>query len=186
MADHPPVLAEEIAVERDLCALPDPEQLELIRDAVPGRDAGTAVAIMERRGRGRPPGARNARNAKFRDQILRLGPHPALALQRCYSTPVDALAATLGCSKVEAFQLQLRAASELLPYIEGKQPVQIDIRQQHDVVMIMAGAPGVGGAELDAIARDVNEQGEGIDWGSMEIVPQLGEPERDAPPGDAT
>ena len=148
MADQPKPLEAELDQARDIAALPDAEQLELIRDSLPGRDAGAAVIVDRRRGRGRPPGARNRRNAKFRDQILALGPHPALALQRAYSRPVEVLAAELGCTALEAFQLQVRAAAELLPYIEGKQPVTVDLRQHHDAVIVMAGAPGVGAAEL--------------------------------------
>lgn len=170
MADHPGPMDEELAQARDLVTLDDPEQLELLRDQVPGRDAGTAVEVSRRRGRGRPPGSLNKRNGKFRDQILALGPHPALALQRAYSTPVETLAAQLGCSKLEAAQLGLRAAAELLPYVEGKQPVTVDLRQQHDVVLIMGGAPGVTGEELDAVADQVNEAGEGgLDWESAEF-----------------
>jgi hypothetical protein len=191
MADHPSPVAGELNQARDTALLADPEQLELIRDQVPGRDAGTAVAIAERRGRGRPPGALNKRNAKFRDQLLALAPHPALALARAYSTPVDVLAAQLGCTRLEAAQLGIRAAAEVLPYIEGKQPISVDVRQRADVVMIMAGAPGVTGEQLDAIAQDVNAGiVEGVDWSTVEleeIGPSLsGEPLRDvsSEPGD--
>ena len=170
MADHPGPIEEELTEARDLVAFDDPEQLELLRDATPGRDAGAAVQASRRKGRGRPPGALNKRNAKFRDQILALGPHPALALQRAYSTPVETLAAQLECSKLEAAQLAIRAASELLPYVEGKQPVTVDLRQQHDVVLIMGGAPGVKGEELEAIAHQVNEAEEGgLDWETAEF-----------------
>jgi hypothetical protein len=190
MADHPRPLESEIeAAQRDLCALADPLQLELIRDKVPGRDPGTAVAVIERRGRGRPPGARNKRSVKFRDQILSMGQHPALALQRAYSTPVDVLAAQLGCSRLEAAQLAIRAASELLPYVESKQPVAVDLRQQHDVVLIMGGVPGALGADLEAIAHEVNDDEAPIDWGTatFEELPeavQKGEPLRDGSTGD--
>ncbi len=185
MAEHPGPLDEELAQERDLTALPDPVQLDLIRDAVPGRDAGTAVAVMQRRGRGRPPGARNRRNAKFRDQILSMGPHPALVMQRATAMPVEQLAAVLQCTLLEAYQVQLRAAGELLPYIEGKQPIQIDLRQEHDVVLIMGGAPGVVGADLEAIANEVNDEEGAIDWGGVEFedLPDAvrnGEPLRDS------
>jgi len=171
MADHPGPIEEELTAARDLVLLEEPEQLELIRDKVTGRDAGAAVQAARRKGRGRPPGALNKRNAKFRDQILALGPHPALALQRAYSTPVETLAAQLECSKLEAAQLAIRAASELLPYVEGKQPVTIDLREQHDVVLIMGGAPGVRGEELQAIADQVNDADEhgGLDWESAEF-----------------
>jgi len=169
MADHPTPLADELEQARDLALLADPEQLELIRDQVPGRHAGVAVAVAERQGRGRPPGAKNKRNAKFRDQILAMGPHPAIALQRAYSTPVELLAAQLDCTKLEAATLAIRAATELLPYIEGKQPVTVDLREKHDVVLIMAGAPGVGADQLDAIADQVRNGDEAIDWGSATI-----------------
>jgi hypothetical protein len=42
MADHPSPVAGELSSARDLCILGDPEQLELIRDEQPGRDAGAA------------------------------------------------------------------------------------------------------------------------------------------------
>lgn len=153
MADQPKPLEAELDQARDLAALPEGEQLELIRDQVPGRDAGTAVAVQRRLGRGRPPGARNRRNAKFRDQILALGPHPAIALQRAYSRPVEVLAAELGCSPLEAFQIQVRAAAELLPYIEGKQPVTVDLRVQHDAVIIIGAPPGASAGDVLAEAE---------------------------------
>jgi hypothetical protein len=170
MAEHPSPIADELQHARDLALLADPEQLELLRDQVPNRDAATAIAVAERRGRGRPTGSLNKRNAKFREQLLALAPHPALALARAYSTPVETLAAQLGCTKLEAAQLGIRAAAEVLPYIEGKQPISVDVRQRSDVVMIMAGGPGVPGAQLDAIAADVNAcMVEGIDWETVEI-----------------
>jgi hypothetical protein len=183
MAEHPSPVVQEVEQLRDLCLLPDAEQLELIRDAVPGRDAAAAVQIEEKRGRGRPPGSLNKRNAKFRDQIIALGGHPALALVRAYSTPVEALAAKLGCTKLEAAQLGVRAAAELLPYVEGKQPVQVEISRRSDVVLVMAGG-GVSGETVDAIAEEVNDASDsGIDWELAEIgdvLPSLsGEPLRD-------
>lgn len=174
MADHPKPLEDELDQARDLAALPDAEQLELIRDQVPGRDAGAAVQVY--RGRGRPPGSRNKRNAKFRDQILAMGPHPGVAMMRAYSRPVELLAAELGCSKLEAFQVQMRAAAELLPYIEGKQPVQIDLRQHHDVVMIMRAGSAIDGGDLQAIADQVNGAEDAIDWEGAEIGAPIEDP----------
>ena len=178
MADQPKPLEGELIQGRDLALIPDGEQLELIRDQVPDRDAGAAVKVLRTRGRGRPPGSMNRRNAKFRDQILALGPHPAVALQRAYSMPVEALAAELECSKLEAFQVGVRAAAELLPYIEGKQPVTVDIREKHDVVLVFAGNGSVGGEQIDAIASQVNEHGvDAIDWGSASIGGDIDDPD---------
>jgi hypothetical protein len=190
MADHPSPIAGDVEQLRDLCLLPDAEQLELLRDAVPGRDAATAVQLEQRRGRGRPAGSLNRRNAKFREQLLAIAPHPALALARAYATPVELLAAKLGCSLYEAAQLGIRAAAELLPYIEGKQPISVDVRRRADVVMIMAGGPNVGGDVLDAIASEVGEgMTAGIDWETAEIeelLPSLsGSPLQAVSPGEA-
>lgn len=173
MADHPSPLAPELSEARDLCALPDPEQLDLLRDAVPDRDARTAAQLAERRGRGRPPGALNKRSAKFRDQILALGPHPALALARAYSMPVEQLAAVLECTKLEAFQCAQRAAVELLPYVEGKQPVQVELRTHKDVVLIMPGGD-LTSEQLDELAAEVGAgMADGIDWEASEIIDVL-------------
>jgi hypothetical protein len=72
MADHPSPVAGELNQARDLALLADPEQLELIRDQVPGRDAATAVQVAERRGRGRPFGI--AQQAK--PEVPRPAPRP--------------------------------------------------------------------------------------------------------------
>jgi hypothetical protein len=173
MADHPSPVAADLDQARDTALLADPEQLELLRDQVPNRDAGTAVAIDRRRGRGRPAGALNKRNAKFREQLLALAPHPALALARAYSTPVEALAAQLGCSLLEAAQLGIRAAAELLPYVESKQPVDVNLTRRNDVVLIMPGA-GCSPEQLDAIALEAQEgMTDGIDWEGSEIIDVL-------------
>jgi hypothetical protein len=183
--DHSPVAAE-LKEARDLCVLADPEQLALIQDETPGRDAGTAVAVAERRGRGRPPGSINRRSAKFREQLLGMcgGMHPAMALARASTTPLELLAAQLQCSKLEAAQFAQRAAIELLPYMESKQPVDVNLSRRNDVVLIMAGG-GVGDEEIEDIRRDLDDAGE-IDWEQAEIIDVLpslsGEPSRDVSP----
>jgi hypothetical protein len=188
MADHPSPIAADLSEARDLCALPDPVQLDLIRDEVPGRDPGTARAVAERRGRGRPPGSLNKRNAKFRDQLLAMcgGQHPALVLARATVTPVEQLAAVLDCPRSEAFGFQLRAAAELMPYMEGKQPTQVEISRRSDVVLIMP-AGAIDGDQLDRIAAEAGEgMADGIDWQSAEIIDVLpslsGTPEQDVSP----
>jgi hypothetical protein len=191
MADHPSPVAGELAEARDLCALPDPEQLDLIRDAVPGRDPRTAAAVAERRGRGRPPGALNRRNVKFREQLLAIsgGMHPGLVLARAYSMPVEQLAAVLDCPKAEAFGFQLKAAVELLPYMESKQPTAVAIKSSHDLVLVMPSS-GVSAEQLERVAGEIGEAAEaGIDWASSEIIDVLpsltGTPLQDVSPSEA-
>lgn len=191
MADHPSPVAGELSEARDLCALPDPFQLDLLRDAVPGRDAATAVALAERQGPGRRPGSLNKRNAKFREQLLGMcgGQHPAMVLARTTTTPVDQLAAILKCSRAEAFGFQQRAAAELLPYLESKQPVAVEISRRADVVLIMPAGSSTP-EQLDAIADEAGQgMAEGTDWASAEIIDVLpslsGTPEQAVPPGEA-
>jgi hypothetical protein len=170
MADQPPsVVDAEILAARDTLMLPDAEQLELIRDETPGRDAAAAVAVHRKRGR--PPNARNRRNQKFRDFVLSQHSHPGIALARIYDRPVELLAAELECKKVEAAAIQARAAAELLPYIEGKAPISVEMRRRNDVVLIMPGS-GMAEAELTAIASRVNDAEE-IDWDTAEALDVL-------------
>lgn len=167
MADHPPsVVHGEILADRDTLGLPDVEQLELIRDQLPGRDPGAAVIAHRRQGRGRPPGAMNKANRKFRDYILSQHSHPGLALARTYDRPTELLAAELGCSLFEAATLQTRAATELLPYLEGKAPISVELKRRNDVVLIMPGA-NVSDDQLEAI-RSAVDDAEEIDWSSAE------------------
>jgi hypothetical protein len=168
MPDQPPsvVDAELRAVQRDTLGLPDAEQLELMRDEHPFRDAAAVVREHRRRGRGRPPGAVNRRNQKFRDFVLSQHSHPGIALARTYDRPVELLAAELQCTLHEAATLQARAAAELLPYIEGKAPISVDVRRRNDVVLIMPGS-GMAEAELEAIASAVNDA-EDLDWSTAE------------------
>jgi hypothetical protein len=164
MADQPPsVFDEELRQPRGLLA--DPEQLDLLAEEAGSASAAT-VELEKRTGPGRRPGSLNRRNAKFREQLLGLYPHPAEALARAYSTPVHQLAAQLGCSKLEAAQIGIRAAAELLPYIEGKAPISVDVRRRNDVVLIMPGA-GVGDEQLAAINAGLAEAEE-IDWSTAE------------------
>lgn len=180
MPAHPAPLAVEVDELRDTCLLADPAQLELIRDDVPGRDAGTAVAVARIEGRrGRPLGATNKRNAKFRDQILSLcgGQHPGLALARAATTPVETLAAQLGCSLVEAAALAIRAAAEIMPYLESKMPVDVNLTRRSDVVILMPGG-GMSADQVEAMREEINTVE--ADWSSAEIedLPPsfLGEP----------
>jgi hypothetical protein len=87
---------------------------------------------------------------------------PGEALARAYSTPVEQLAAQLGCTKLEAAQIGIRAAAELLPYIEGKAPISVDVRRRNDVVLIMPGA-GTSDGRARGDPRGVDDAEE-IDW----------------------
>lgn len=127
--------AAPIAVAAVQLPLLDAEAIETARA---GRDIGQAVEAVRRAGR--PKGALNKRTERLRDFILGQHSHPAQVLAQAYSRPVDALAAELGCTRLEAFTVQIRAASELLPYIESKMPVAVDVDARGAIQLVIHGA----------------------------------------------
>lgn len=126
--------ASHEAEQLDLLGVPDPEDIVMAREAL-GHEAGPVAVLQEARRRGRPKGVRNRRTDDFRKYILGFGQHPAVTLMQIQSTPAEVLVErsaamdppkrrmTIG----DAEQLRVRCAESLLPYIEGKQPVRVDM-----------------------------------------------------------
>lgn len=161
MADHVGPVGKALEEAPPLSSLRDAEQLELLRDQLPGRDAATAVQVARRTGPGRRPGSPNKRGRRLRDYILSKHTHPGIHLAETYDRPVDLLAAELGCDLLEAKKLQDAAALALLRYIESPMPVEVKAKIEHDAIIIMGGAPGAGAGELIAAAEQA--------FGAMEI-----------------
>ena len=131
------------AIELALAAAPETERIEqlgLFPAAAIGELPAAAVDRQAalRRGPGRPAGAVNKRTAAMADYLLKRYPSPLQALAETYSRSVHDLAAELGCSRLEAFQLQVRAATELAPYRHGKMPVSIDLNSNNIPMIMMA------------------------------------------------
>lgn len=126
--------ASHEAEQLDLLGVPDPEDIVMARETL-GREVGPVAVLQEARRRGRPKGVRNRRTDDFRKFILGFGQHPAVTLMQIQSTPAEVLVErsaamdppkrrmTIG----DAEQLRVRCAESLLPYIEGKQPVRVDM-----------------------------------------------------------
>lgn len=111
-----PVAAEQLPLlpAEDLAALPDDEMQRRRQLAAP-------------RGPGRPKGSSNRKTLAMRDWILSRYRSPLEVLAETYSRPVADLALELGCSRIEAFDRQQRAAIELAPYLHGKAPVEVHL-----------------------------------------------------------
>ena len=131
-----------------LLPLADAEAIEAARDQREDRDAGQAVQLVRKAGR--PKGASNKRTAQIRDYLLSRYAHPLEVLAQTYSRPVEALAAELGCSRIEAFKVQVSAAAELAPFIESKMPVAVGIDARGTVQLVINGAEAVPGGFIDA------------------------------------
>lgn len=101
---------------------------------------------------GRKPGAKNRQNLAFQQYLLQFGPQPGVTQMRFLGRSVEQLAAELGCTKLEAAQLQIRCDDNLLPYFASKMPVAVDMRHSGDVTIEfhegMAGA--IDGGDLVA------------------------------------
>lgn len=126
-----------------------------------------AAAVAAAHRRGRPRGSRNRRSEDLVRYILSRHAHPLLVLADTYSRPAHVLAAELGCTAKEAFDLQLRAADMLAPYIESKKPVAVQVDSRVIQLTINAG----GAAEALPEAADgvhlaltmESEQNQGLD-----------------------
>lgn len=127
---------------------PTPEEMLLAREEI-GADAGRLSLVRqarEIRKRGRPPGAKNKRSDDFAKFILSHGQHPAVTMmqiqasapevlieaslrKRVFTVNKDGKAVVIDeAMTYEAAQaLRIRCAEALLPYLESKKPVAIDM-----------------------------------------------------------
>ena len=141
--------AQETAEQ--LTLLPDMDAILSAREQL-GESAGNlttirkAGEIMRARG-GRPAGARNRRTDDFRKYISKFGQHPAVTLMQIQSMPpleLIELSLEIDPSKRrmtlhEAMSLKARCAETLLPYMESKQPVAVDMTFNHLPDLIIEG-----------------------------------------------
>lgn len=112
-----PSAAEKPAADADLFDLNGPE----------GAEGPVTRSREAKRGPGRPPGSANKRTEDLRRFILSRFRHPVVALTEIYSMPVEELAAYVGCDKLDALALQIKAAAEVAPYVDSKMPARIQV-----------------------------------------------------------
>ena len=108
--------------------------------------------------------------SEFRAFILAQGGHPGVFLQRVMDRPVELLAAELGCDKRDALDRQIRCATELMPYVEGKMPVNVNVAVRGDFSLIAGAGTGLF---------------DGIEDADFDELPQLGFAEENQPVSDA-
>lgn len=139
--------------------LPTPEDMQdaeryLRQDT--GRSPEQSAVLAEARKRaGRKPGSRNRRTDDFARYILQFGQHPAITMMQIQATPAEVLVersaamdpAKRRLSYGDAQALRIRCAEGLLPYIEGKKPVAVDISVNGDYNLLI---PGLNISEDDA------------------------------------
>lgn len=143
------LIAERAAREEQLSLLDpvSPEDILEARQAL-GPEAGNLALLTEarERRRGRPAGSRNKRTDDFARYIMGFGQHPAITLMQIQSTAPEVLVENSKHEKVHSFRkdgtpnlviermtydaaqsLRVRCAEALMPYLESKKPVAIDM-----------------------------------------------------------
>lgn len=128
-----PVTAEEMVEAREELG-PQAGRLSVLRHA------------REKRGRGRPAGSRNKRTDDFAKYLSSFGQHPAITLMQIQATQPEMLIEASKQEKVHSFDkagrpnvviermtfaeaqsLRVRCAEALMPYLESKKPVAVDM-----------------------------------------------------------
>lgn len=152
--------------QMDLLDPVTPEEMVEAREIL-GEGAGNVTVLAEarRRRQGRPKGARNKRTDDFARYLLSFGQHPAITMMQIQATPPEILmeASSRSVTRIskngskviveesmsygEAQALRARCAEGLLPYLESKKPVAVDLRVDGDFSLLI---PGQNITEADA------------------------------------
>lgn len=135
------------AEQLELLGPVSPEEMVEAREAL-GKGAGHMAVLREARARqrGRPKGSRNKRSDDFARFLLQHGQHPAITMMQIQSTPPEVLIEASKQPKVHSFRkngkpnlvvermsyaeaqaLRTRCAEALMPYLEGKKPIAVDM-----------------------------------------------------------
>jgi len=112
--------------------------------------------ILPRTGPGRPRGSINRTTKDLVKLIEATGRHPLLAMAEIVAMPIDIIAATLGCKKIEAAEYHRKVMADLAPYVAQKMPTMIQpVGANAGYLIINTGAPvGPGAAGLDITVID--------------------------------
>ena len=142
---------EEHAPESIFGFLPDPQQLDLLRDerGVLPKDALRQLRLR-RSGPGRPAGARNKRTQKVAKWFVEKYGDPLSALGEIINTPPDLIYEQMilaqgGEAKGkrvtgrDAMEFWLTCIKEAVPYVHGKQPIAVDVSGKADAVIFIPG-----------------------------------------------
>jgi hypothetical protein len=95
-----------------------------------------------RSGPGRPRGSLNRSTRDLVKLIESTGKNPIMAMAEIVATPIDVIAATLGCKKIEAAEYHRKVMSDLAPYVAQKLPTAVQVQGANaGMLVINTGAP---------------------------------------------
>lgn len=151
----------------------DAEQLGLFSGSVFGT-LRKATGEPIRSGPGRPRGSLNRSTRDLVKLIESRGKNPLLAMAEIVATPIDVIAATLGCKRIEAAEYHRKVMSDLAPYLAQKLPTAVQISGANaGMLVINLGRPveAVQGLDMTLI------EGEAVDLGEDEKPNEINEGE---------
>lgn len=147
----------------------EPEvQLAMFRDqSVFGTLKTPEGREIRRGGPGRPRGSKNRTTQDLVRLIEATGRHPVLAMAEIVATPIDVIAKTLGCKKLEAAEYHRKVMSDLAPYVAQKLPTAVQISGANAGMLVVNLGAGVNqeglGLQMSLAARQlVNEENQGL------------------------
>ena len=111
---------------------------------------------------GRPPGAKNRATLTFEGRIEQLVArygHPVDTAFRVLAMGVDELAQSLGCKPIEALQEQRLWWQGLMPFVESRKPVAVDLSTRNVVHLTIQDG-----------AAPAEEMGELLEGSIVEVV----------------
>ncbi|TCD15155.1 hypothetical protein [Oricola cellulosilytica] len=138
-------LADELRGEADA-----PIQNELFAGSSVFGEIKTPDGQTTRTGPGRPKGSLGKSTKELVKLIEATGRHPILAMAEIVATPIDVIARTLGCKKIEAAEYHRKVMNDLAPYVAQKLPTAIELPGANaGALFINLGAPVETGENID-------------------------------------
>jgi len=140
-------------------AEPDEIQLPMFREqSVFGKVVTPEGHVVKRSGPGRPRGSQNRTTRDLVRLIEATGRNPILAMAEIVATPIDVIARTLGCKKIEAAEYHRKVMSDLAPYVAQKLPtaVQLSGANAGMLVVNLGGDQQALGLQMALAARQID------------------------------
>jgi hypothetical protein len=91
------------------------------------------------------------------------GRHPILAMAEIVATPIDVIAATLACTRLEAAEYHRKVMSDLAPYVAQRLPLAVQVQGATAGMLVinMGGPVGEGSIGLDLrVVNGIQIEGE--------------------------
>lgn len=130
-------------VQPDLWAEPEGEGAGPLDDSLRSMAEALFGKPRQGRGAGRPKGAQNKQTQEFRRLYLSRHRHPVLVLGDFTSVPVEELAARFRTGDLLAVaKFQAQCAIAAAPYIEKRQPLDVAVKHDQGLTLIIGGLDG--------------------------------------------